>query len=179
MNTSSLPTDPWWEDRVEAYVDGTLDPDEYARFTSLLEQNEEIAAQIELASMIRDGFQSFERVDCPDSITVAIGRTVRAEIFRDWLKNIGESVRSYAGLLTRPALAMAVLLTIVLASVLTSPSANRTPEPAVVEALEDIKWTLAYLSRVTQQTGSTVRSEAIEPLVIGRMHDAINTFTNN
>jgi len=73
---------------------------------------------------------------------------------------------------------MAVLLVIVLASSWFGGTGQQV-DPAVAQALQNVKWTLAYLSEVTKQTGSAVRAEALEPLVLDRMQKAVDTFIDN
>jgi hypothetical protein len=44
----------------------------------------------------------------------------------------------------------------------------------VQQALTEVRWTLAYLSEVGQQTGASVRDEVLERHVVASIHRAVH-----
>ncbi len=169
---------PWWDEAVEAYVDKTLPEEEASRLEELLLIDAALAAEVEMAQVIRREFRALPEARCPDSVSDAVVKQVR----KDLLSNLGtyfrQSIPGFVLPRIRPTLAMAVLLAVVLASSWFDGTGQRT-DPTVAEALREVKWTLAYLSEVTKQTGSAVRAEALEPLVLDRMQQAVDTFIDN
>lgn len=171
--------DIWaWDDSVEAFVDGDLSAEEASRFASLMELDVAVATEVKMAKAIRNSFRSLAPVECPESITTAILKKARTDLMAAMRINGWHAVRKYFRPLFRPVLAMTILLAMVLSSVWLGKSTTRI-EPAVAEALNDVKWTLAYLAEVTRQTGSTVRAEALEPLVLERIQEAVETFIDH
>ncbi len=170
-NTSS----PWWDDAVEAYVDRSLPEEDASRIEELLSIDAALAAEIEMAQAIRREFRALPEARCPDTVSDAVMRRVR----RDFLSNLGtyfrQSIPGFVLPRIRPAFAMVVLLAIVLVSSWFGGNGQQA-DPDVAEALQEVKWTLAYLSEVTKQTGSAIRAEALEPLVLDRMQQAVDTF---
>ena len=136
MNTFSSSNDRWWEDHIEAFVDGTLNPDEHTRFESLIKRDPTAAREVELAGSIQKALRSLSSTECPDYVTKTIIRNVRVGIFDHARRMFAETVSGYFGTLLRPAITMAVFLVIVLASVWSGPSTNRPVEPVVAEALK-------------------------------------------
>lgn len=171
--------DIWaWDDSVEAFVDGDLSAEEASRFASLMELEVAVATEVKMAKAIQNSFRSLAPVECPESITTAILKKARTDLMVAMRINGWHAVRKYFRPLFRPVLAMTILLAMVLSSVWLGKSTTRI-EPAVAEALNDVKWTLAYLAEVTRQTGSTVRAEALEPLVLERIQEAVETFIDH
>lgn len=167
-----------WNDSVEAFVDGDLSAEEASRFASLMELEVAVATEVKMAKAIQNSFRSLAPVECPESITTAILKKARTDLMAAMRINGWHAVRKYFRPLFRPVLAMTILLAMVLSSVWLGKSTTRI-EPAVAEALNDVKWTLAYLAEVTRQTGSTVRAEALEPLVLERIQEAVETFIDH
>ena len=167
-----------WDDSVEAFVDGDLSAEEASRFKSLMELDVVVATEVKMAKAIQDSFRNLDPVECPDSVSVAIMRKARTDLIANARANASHAVREFIKPLLRPVLAMTILLAIVLSSVWWGRTTTKI-DPAVAEALDDVKWTLAYVSQVTRQTGIAVRAEALEPLVFEQMKDAVETFIDN
>ena len=178
MSISERVDDSRWDDSVEAYVDGELSVEEVSRFENLMDPGGEIDTEVKLARAIQDSFRSLDPIECPDDVSTSILKHAR----EDWMTiaraNAWLAARTFFRPIVRPALATTILLAIVLMAVW---SGRKTSEidPAVAEALNDVKWTLAYVSQVSRQTGTTVRVEALEPLVFEQMKDAVETFIDH
>jgi anti-sigma factor RsiW len=168
----------WWDERIEDFVDGRLPADETERIESLRTQNRALARQIELAQAMRREFRAMADVECPAHVTRTVMRRVRADAVRRFVERARRTVTGFAARQLRPTLAVAMLIALIVVASRIGPGSAR-PEPAVAAALGDVKWTLAYLSDVSRQTGTTVRSRALDPLVVGPMQQAMNTFTDN
>lgn len=173
-NTSS----PWWDDAVEAYVDKSLPSEDVSRIEELLSIDAALAAEVEMAEAIRNEFQALPEARCPDTVSDAVLKHVRRDLWLNLGTYFRQSIPGFVLPRIRPAFAMVVLLAIVLVSSWFGGTGQRT-DPAVAEALKEVKWTLAYLSEVTKQAGSAIRAEAIEPLVLNHMQQAVDTFIDN
>jgi len=170
--------DLWWDDLVEEYVDGTLPAGERENLDAVVSADATLASQIALSRAIRDEFKAMSEVRCPDSVV----RKVRTEVRADYLTSVWRKALSGAAAFTkrqlRPVVAMAVLVLLVVVSTRIGQQPS-VQDPAVAQALGDVKWTLAYLSKLSRETGSAVRSEALEPLVMDPMQQATRSFYDN
>ena len=76
---ASLPPDDWMDERVEAYVDDALPPDEAMRFSAALDASPHWRAQVRHAERIHQTLEATELPACPPACTEAIlDQTVRA-----------------------------------------------------------------------------------------------------
>lgn len=76
---STRPPDDWMDERVEAYVDGTLPADEAVRFEAALETTPHWKTQVRHATRIRTALHESPTPSCPPECTEAIlDQTVRA-----------------------------------------------------------------------------------------------------
>ncbi|GMQ80778.1 MAG: hypothetical protein BMS9Abin05_0207 [Rhodothermia bacterium] len=178
MSISEHLDEGWWDDSVEAFVDGDLSAEEASRFKSLMELDVAVATEVKMAKAIQHSFRNLDSVECPDPVSDAILKRARADLIANARVNAWHAVRTFFKPLLRPLLAMTILLAIVLSSVWSGRTTTKI-DPAVAEALDDVKWTLAYVSQVTRQTAIAVRAEALEPLVLEQMKDAVETFIDN
>jgi anti-sigma factor RsiW len=161
----------WWDDRVEAYVDGLLTDTESAEIESLLNQDSMLTAEVEMAERIRSEFRSMGAIQCPPAVTRDIKRVVRREARQQNVARWVDSVRSAVGGYRKFALAGLILVAILV--VLSKNSAlapvNSTQTASVEQALDDVKWTLAMLSDVGADAAGAVRSDVVEPVLIDRL----------
>ena len=168
----------WFDDRVEAFIDGDLQSEDAERFHALLASHAMLSAEVEMARSITDAFSSQSDASCPDAVT----RNVMAHVRKDWIQSIPARLkdgwRKMAGAGLRPALAMALLLIVVVSSTMIKRPAIQQ-EADVVQALSDVKMALAYLSDAGRTTASTVRQDVIGPLVVAPMSRGMNTAIEN
>ena len=74
----------------------------------------------------------------------------------------------------KPAFTLAVL---VLVAVALWPRPAPLPEAEVAAAVDDVKWTLAYLSHTSEQAGLLVRDRVVVPHVVAPVRDALESST--
>lgn len=172
------PSADWLDTRVEAFVDGTLPPDELLRFESALAAQPEMRDEIALARLIGEELPNLGSVRCPDHVVSGVMREVRRDIRQSFTRRFVAALRQGIQPRLRPVLAMVLLLAVVVSSSLV----RRTPAPApvasaeVIRALDEVKWTLAVLSDAGRQTGRSVRSDVIEPHVVDPIERSLNEF---
>lgn len=165
------------DERLEAYLDGELSVEEAAEVEARLAGDARWRAELARARAVRDGLRALPRPACPPAVTAAVLAHARRETRRRPLTRLARAFGGVRRIDWRPALAMAVLAGLVVASALIDSGARRsgTPHdgalaaipPAEVEAaLEEARWALAYVSEVGRRTGRSVREAAFdEPLV--------------
>lgn len=174
------PDDAWLDTRVEAFVDGELPPDEQAAFERALADDDRWLDALAEAQHVRRGLKAHVPSPCPEALTQRILRAAahtprrpaprKARAGRDrTASRRGPSRRA-------TALGAAVLTCVLAASAVLWP-ARRAPEPPpldlamlhaepdVQQALAEAKWTLAYLSDLGREAGTSVRRSAIVPLM--------------
>jgi hypothetical protein len=175
--------DPMWEwtdERVDTFVDGELSPEEMVQFEEALAVgvgNEDVL----LARRIRNGLHALPQPVLRPEVSRFILEQVRADVRvsrRGWLRQLVE--REWASLF-QPALTMAVLLMIVVSAVLVGrpPMKQENISQAEVEqALAEARWALGYISHVSKETGSSVRSEVLEAHVVRPVRHALGAALN-
>lgn len=185
---STRPPDDWMDDRVEAYVDGSLPPDEAARFEAVLDTAPHWKMQVRHAERIRTTLSERTLPSCPPECTEAIlDQTVRASSQSQapavassapvdgvsWLDQVANALR----VLTQPAYStvLAAILVAALAWLIADPIVNdTTTEPSeptashieapytdedVARAQAEAEWALAYISDVSQDASTTAGRE--------------------
>lgn len=179
----STPHSAWIDERLEAYLDGDLPDDEQAAVEQHLAADPSWEAEARLARQVRDALQALPQPTCPDRVTRTVlaearrrQRATRLDRLRTWVEEVWLS-------LWQPALAMSVLLLLIASALLLGPP----PQPAssvaeqedVQQALDEVRWTLAYLSEVSQQAGSSVRDEVLGRHVVTPVHRAVRPLVTD
>ncbi len=172
------PPHDWMDDRLEAYLDGDLTPEEAARFERGL-SGDDWAAELRRAASIRDGLHAMPLPECPPHVTRAVLREARRRARAEWLHRTREGLTHAWRLTARPALAMAVLVALVVVAALVTRPPRPAPGVEVEHALAEVKWTLAYLSEVGRQTGASVHRDVLDAHVFGPMHEALGAFAHD
>ena len=182
------PPDDWMDDRVEAYVDGTLPTDEAARFEAALETAPHWKMQVRHAKRIRTTLAERTLPSCPPECTEAIlDQTVRASSQArasaedtsaqtparpSWLDQVADALR----VLTQPAYStvLAAILVAALAWIIADPIIDTTTETTaptashieapytdedVAQAQAEAEWALAYIADVSQDASTTAERE--------------------
>ncbi|PEN12949.1 hypothetical protein CRI94_13195 [Longibacter salinarum] len=117
MRQPDVPSrDDWMDERVEAFVDGDLTGDEYATFTSILEDDTYWQTQVRQAERIRERLHELPEKPCPSDVTHAIfERTSRAHashVALPWWKDLlRQAMQAWRALMTahrRPVVDYAV-----------------------------------------------------------------------
>ena len=78
----------------------------------------------------------------------------------------------------KPVVALALLLIVVLSTSRIGENASE-PAPEVAQALDEVKWTLAYLSDVGNTTAGAVKESVIENQVVLPVSRSLSTIMDN
>lgn len=166
----------WWDERVEAFVDGTLSEKEATEMQTLESVDSLLAREVRMAKQIRTGFKSMaETTVCPDDLTRAIRFSVHAMARKEKMDSVRESIKQFFSGYRRYVVAGAVVVFVALA-VLRSPESGPLPAQEVAQALDDVKWSLALLSDMGSDAAGVVRSDVLEPLVIDNIGRSLDVF---
>lgn len=150
----------WWRDRLDAWLDNELDATETARFEALARMDPLLFDELAVMQRLQRELRS-ERVPlCPDRVVDTVMAHVRRDLRRSWSTRLAALVPRTV--LWRPVLATAVLIGVVVTAAL---SGRTITQPSVATASADVKWALAYISAVGNDTAESVRTEAFEPIV--------------
>ena len=172
----SFPTDDGVGVLLEAYLDGDLPAPERAVLERRLAADEALRAELRLARRVRDGLRTLPRPSCPPAVTQAVWEQTHRLAWQERRQRVGAWFSRWGRDVWRPVLAMAVLLLLVLSAALVG-RPTHTPPPAEVEmALDEVKWTLGYLSKVGREAGVSVRNEVLEAHVVRPVQEALNTL---
>ena len=176
----------WAEEQIEAYVDGSLSRQDRHAFEQACAADPALTASVQDARQVRKLLRSMATPQCPPDVTATIMERVRREAHATAPASEG-MLSDLVSSLWRPALVVTALLAFAL--VLTRPTADaEEPVYAAAEvdvALEEVKWTLAYLNGVGTRTGATIRTEVfgdgvVRPLERGLgLHPPLHRRNNN
>jgi anti-sigma factor RsiW len=169
----SEPIDSFEDLRIEAYVDGELSAEERSAFQAELAVDADLRRQVAFADDLRKTLRRLPSERMPASVTASVLSTARRQSRSDVLTRIRSWFLPGFADAWQPALAMATLMLLVAISVRVTVPSPAT-DPAVAQALEQVKWTLAFLSEVSSETGETVRGTVIGPHVIAPMQGAVD-----
>lgn len=168
-------------ERVEAFVDGELPPDETPLMEVHLNSCRLCAEEVAFAREMQVSLRSFHKMDCPDRVVEAVYRhiglesdQVSAPVVRQ--SSMWERVRLW---FSSPRLAPALGLTVVvvIAGVwLLKPAADHEPSAAEVDAAKrQVEWTLAYLGSVNEKVTAVATGTAVQPYVVEPVQRAVET----
>ncbi len=165
----------WMDARVEAYLDDALPAEERVRFEQMLADDDGWEAEVFLARQIRDGLRALPDLECPPAVTEAVLTRTRREVRDSWLERFHAWMQQQFSALWQPALAMSVVVLLVVSvSLIGRSTAPPPPDPAVAQALADVKMALGYVSQASRQTGKVVRNDVIAERVVGPVQNALN-----
>lgn len=154
----------WWRDRLDAYLDRELNGADRSRFEALAALDPLLDDELALSQSIQRSLRMERAPMCPDRVTSDVMAHVNADVRQAWTTRLRALFVLPPRIMWRPVLAVAVLVTVVVLSALPG-ATNSTSDPAVAVAMDDVKWTLAYLSEVGSDTGQSVRDDVFEPIV--------------
>lgn len=178
MTTLDRQSRDWMDDRVEGYIDGALCEVEASRFDRVALMDEDLERELALARNIASTLRAMPDAECPDEVVHSIMAHVRRDIGASAWRRIQTFFLGLNAARLKPVLAMAMLLVIVISSTRIGRE-TPPPEPAVAVALDEIKWTLAYLSDFGKATGMRFRQSVIEPHVVAPMSRSIGIVMEN
>jgi len=180
MNMSEKRSREWWDERIESFVDGALEENEDREIRETLSVDRFLADEILIAQSIRDGLRAMSMTTCPDHVSRDIRSAISTAARAETLAKLRDYVRQSLSGYRRFALVGAILVAALL-GVLTVQRDQVPSEPTITQALDDVKWTLALVSGVSNDAAGVVRSDVFEQLVydnIGRTLDVLGETQN-
>ncbi len=178
MTFLSATSRKWFEERIEAFLDGTLPAEEAERFRDEGLLDEELSAEVNLSKQIQRSLRATVIEPCPPHVARNIMAHVRQDIRSSWWSRIQAFLLGLSPSQLRPVMALALLLVIAI-STLQLVKVDPAPQAEVHQALDEVKWTLAYLSDVGKSTGSTVKTSVIENQIVNPMSRSFSTILEN
>ena len=167
-NDDFLDRDTWVNDRLEAYLDNQLPPDEAQEIEKWLQRDDRWHEELTLAMHIRDELRGLKTPSCPTHVSNEIISHARRDLVGHYLYRSRRLLESWF-LHWKPILATITVL--VIASVLMSRTVMQPDVPTenisqveVDQALDEVKWTLGYVSKTGRLTGDSVQ-DALAPLL--------------
>lgn len=174
-------TDAWMDVRLEAYLDGDLPIEERKAFEHLLDASEAWQKELRRARRIRSGLRRLSAPPCPDRVTAVVFERTGVRVRQQRSPKPLSTAFSWRAL-WRPVLAAGLLLLAVALAPLVSPPPAPGPssytQAEVEQATEEVKWTLAYLARVSERTGQTVQQDVFEERLVRPLQAALRSGTS-
>ena len=174
MTTLDNTNREWLDDHLEAWLDGTLSDTDAARFNEGALLDEELSRQVELSQAVSTGLKSLYTESAPPHIARAVMSHVRKSQARRFLDALGNLTTGRL----KPVVALAVLLIVVVTSITVSGDKS-IQDPSVSQALDEVKWTLALLSDVSNTTANTVKETVIENRMVYPVSRSLNSVMEN
>ncbi len=177
MTTLDRNNREWFDDHIEAFLDGDLKPEDANRFDDIALMDEDLQRELKVARSISTSLGSMPDMDCPDEVVKAVMSHVRRDVRGSFVADMKSRLQNLASFQLKPALAVALLVIVVVSSSLIG-RRGPTTDPEVTQALADVKMALAYLSNAGRTTGTTVRQDVV-PLVVGPVSRSMNELIEN
>ena len=160
--------DAWVNERLEAYMDNQLPSEEGEQVERWLKKDERWHEELALALHIRDELRSFRAPACPPHVAKNAVQHARKDAWHAFTNRLNSFFLGSWTLHWRPILATFTVL--IVASVLVFRMASPGKLPAeeitqleVDQALNEVKWTLGYVSKTGRLTGDSVE-DALAPI---------------
>lgn len=142
-------------DLLEPFLDGGLSPEEEERLQAHLEGCASCAAELELAGAIQRELRSLPLHDCPPEILEKV-RSAGGQVAAFPPRKIFSPER------LRIAAAVALLAVGIGAGAFFARPADPVPDPEeVAQATAEARYALAYIGKVSRQTGLELRDEVL------------------
>lgn len=172
MTKSDLFTCEWFDESIEAYLDGELDAEALAAFEVHLAECAGCAAELESAGRITVSLRALPRLEAPPPVIARVLATAREEVGG---RATGDHPwRWPAALRGRPALAAlgAALLVAIAVLATLGPAVDDRPrglaanDPAVVRATLETKLALAHFARANRRVGRGLSEDLLRERVV-------------
>lgn len=167
-------------ERIEAFVDGELPPDEAPLVEVHLNACRLCAEEVVFAREMQMSLRSIPHMDCPDRVIEAVYRHIEQEsapartpvISRPTL---WDTIRSwFSSPRLAPALGFAAV--VVVAGVwLLKPGTKEPSQAEIADAQRQVEWTLAYLGSVNEKVTAVATESAVQPYIVEPVQRAVET----
>ena len=161
--------DAWVNERLEAYLDNQLPQEEALQVETWLERDDRWHEELTLAMHIRDELRSLRSPVCPPQVTRHVIRHARRDAWQSFAGRLNPFF--FGGWITywKPILATMTLLVIASMLLFRAPHSENAPSEEITQvdveqALDEVKWTLGYVSKTGRLTGASVE-DALAPLL--------------
>ena len=153
----------WFDDRVEAYVDGELPSNERNLFEARLAMDETLARAVKRARKLSATLAEMPAFECPDDLARSVLQMTRTQSpLRQW--------GWPAGVALAAVLALAVGVTRLMPTVA---PADEPDAATLAQARADVALALAYLDRAGQVTARAVGEQVVTRGVIDPMEAGV------
>ena len=170
-------SEEWVEARLEAFLDGTLPPEEAALMAHLLDEEEGLGEAFLLAERVKTALNDLPSYHYPTHLTDQVLAQARRRPGAYGLRSFWQQFQALDRGMLRPALALATFVAVVfLGGLFGRQPAQTSAQAEVDQATLEVKWALAYLSEVGRQTGTSVRKVALEPHVMIPAQKTVGTI---
>jgi len=165
-------TSMWYEQRVEAFIDGELPDNEARLFAARLKIDKPLRQSVEMAITLQGALHALPQQKCPLSVTQGVMAATGASPSRWWRLDWGW-----------PALATAAVLVMALSLPLLKTNEPQQPSAAeLAQARRDLAIAMAYLehasSIASHQVGRQLLNEGfVRPLTTGLQYTLPETQT--
>ena len=160
--------DTWVNNRLEAYLDNQLPMEEAQEIEKWLEKDDRWHEELTLALHIRDGLRNLKTPACPPQVSDAVINHARRDLLQNYIHRGRRLLQGWL-LHWKPIIATVTIL--VIASVAffrietdSEVSSEEISQVEVTQALDEVKWTLGYVSKTGRLTGDSVQ-DALAPLL--------------
>ncbi len=166
-----LPDAP--DERLETWLDGDLPPHEAQRVAAAVAEHAAWARAARASLRVQNALHTTPAPKAPPAFAASVMRAIeQREATNAPQVSLWERLRAALRVpVWQPALALATAVLVTVA-VWSAPSPKPTAEE-VAASVEDVKWTLAYLSHASEQTGLRVRDEVLAPHVVAPVQRAL------
>lgn len=168
--------DEWMDERVEAYVDGDLRPDELDTFTSILDDAPYWQTQVRRARQVQEGLHEISTQPCPPDVTSSIlehVRHARSQPAMPWWKQmLQEMMHTWRALVAaqrRPVVDYAVGLALVGIAVFFI--INPLEDPANSDVATSVSSTFSTAPITAPYSDAEIRRATV------RAYEALNQFS--
>ena len=160
--------DTWVNDRLEAYMDNQLSPEEAQEIEKWLQQDDRWHEELTLAMHIRDELRSLKAPFCPPHVSREVIKHARKDLVGEYIQRGRRFLESWF-LHWKPIMATVALLVITSVVIFRlelkqDVSHETISQVEVNQALDEVKWTLGYVSKTGRLTGDSVE-DALAPLL--------------
>lgn len=164
--TDSNHDSAWFEERVEAFVDGELSADELKVFETRLAADATLQQSVNDARTVISVLRTASRAHCPDVVSDRVLQLARGGSLPDTgLERRDRQALRRVPILRRVtvrtvAIAAAACLAVLLFLKQPAPPENYS-EAEVQQALREAKYALAIVSNASKETAKTIRMDAM------------------
>lgn len=168
-----------FEEWLELYVDGDLPAAKARRLEEAVQAEPAFREELSRARALRDRLRALPEPACPPDVTASVIAYARRDARAGIFERIRTIVTSNWETVLRPTLAVGVLFSLVVGGALITRPQSEQPLPLaatedVERALNEAKWTLAYVSDIGRRTATSIRDEVFEERLVAPVNRVLD-----